>query len=74
MPGTMTAVWWESQINSNIVFGVPQVTCEDMEGNVLENQELEPDILVYNTPEDFTNGYDRQLKTAVDEMLKTIKK
>lgn len=73
VPGTMTAVWWESQINSNIVFGVPQVTCEDMEGNVLENQELEPDILVYNTPEDFTNGYDRQLKTAVDEMLKTIK-
>jgi C-terminal processing protease CtpA/Prc len=44
-----------------------------MNGVYQENTELKPDITVYNTPEDVMNGYDRQLETAVQEMLKTIK-
>lgn len=72
VPGTMTAVWWETQINPSIVFGIPEVTCQDMDGNILENQELEPDILVLNTPEDCVSGRDVQLKVAVEEMLKAI--
>ncbi|MFC2504297.1 MAG: hypothetical protein ACFN4D_09700, partial [Cardiobacterium sp.] len=28
--GTMTAVWWETQINPYIVFGIPEVTCADV--------------------------------------------
>lgn len=70
VPGTMTAVWWEPQINPRIIFGIPQVTILDMQGQALENQELEPDILIYNTPEDYIAGRDVQLKRAVDEMLK----
>lgn len=70
--GTMTAVWWESVFNGSIVFGVPQVTCLDLEGRPLENQQLEPDIEVYNTPEDYLSGEDRQLRRAVEEMLKTL--
>ncbi|MFC4665050.1 S41 family peptidase [Falsiporphyromonas endometrii] len=70
VPGTMTAVWWETQINPRIVFGIPQVTSLDMQGQALENQELEPDILIYNTPEDYIAGRDVQLKRAVDEMIK----
>ena len=27
--GTMTAVWWERQIDPSIVFGIPQVGCMD---------------------------------------------
>ncbi|MDE7407496.1 MAG: PDZ domain-containing protein, partial [Muribaculaceae bacterium] len=27
VPGTMTSVWWETQIDPSIVFGIPQVTC-----------------------------------------------
>lgn len=72
--GTMTAVWWETQVDPSIVFGVPQVTVEDMEGNALENHLLEPDILVYNTPEQNLSGDDRQLRAAVDELLRQIKK
>lgn len=74
VPGTMTAVWWENQIDPSIVFGIPQVTVENMKGEALENQELEPDIYILNKPEDMQSGYDAQLKRAVDEMLKTIKK
>ena len=29
VPGTMTAVWWETQIDPTIVFGIPQVGCVD---------------------------------------------
>lgn len=70
VPGTMTAVWWETQIDSSIVFGIPQVGCKDMDGNYLENQELQPDIEVYNTPEMQISGQDLQLETAVKEMMR----
>ena len=69
VPGTMTAVWWESQIDPSIVFGIPQVGCKDMQGRYLENQELQPDILIYNTPEQQLAGDDRQLEAAVKSLL-----
>lgn len=70
VPGTMTAVWWESQIDPTIIFGVPQVGCMDMRGQYHENQELQPDIEVYNSPEKQLKGEDEQLEAAVKEMLK----
>lgn len=73
VPGTMTAVWWE-YLDGGLVFGIPQVTAVDMRGGVLENQQLDPDIEVYNKPEDVLAGKDAQLEAAVQEMLKEIKK
>ena len=73
VPGTMTAVWWERLIDSSMVFGIPQVGVQDMQGNYLENRQLEPDITIYNTPNDQLNGNDAQLKRAVEEMLKETK-
>lgn len=70
VPGTMTAVWWETQIDPTIVFGIPQVGCVDMRGQYMENNQLEPDITVYNKPEDSLKGIDTQLETAIREMLK----
>ena len=70
--GTMTAVWWESQINPYVVFGLPQTTCSDLDGNPMENRTLQPDIEVYNTPADYESGHDAQLVRAVEEMMKTI--
>lgn len=69
VPGTMTAVWWESQIDPSIVFGIPQVAVKDMRGNYLENQELQPDIEIYNTPQDVLKGHDAQLERAVKELM-----
>ena len=70
--GTMTAVWWERQIDPSIVFGIPQVGCMDMQGNYLENHTLQPDILIYNEPEAALKGDDAQLKVAVDCLLKEL--
>lgn len=72
--GTMTAVWWERQIDPSIVFGIPQVGCMDMQGKYLENQTLQPDILVYNEPGASLKGEDTQLKAAVDHLLKELSK
>lgn len=74
VPGTMTAVWWERQINGEIVFGIPQVGVQDKNGKYLENQELQPDILVYNTPEDNLSGKDTQLEAGVKHLLEVIGK
>lgn len=70
VPGTMTAVWWENLVNPYLVYGIPQVGCVDMQGNYAENKTLEPDIEIYNTPEDVISGHDRQLEAAVEEMLR----
>jgi Tol biopolymer transport system component/C-terminal processing protease CtpA/Prc len=67
--GTMTAVWWETMIDRQMVFGIPQVGCRGMDGRFGENQQLNPDIEVYNTPEDYLTGNDRQLEAAVKAML-----
>lgn len=72
VPGTMTAVWWETQIDPTMVFGIPQVGCMDMRGQYAENHQLQPDIEVYNAPDESLKGKDRQLETAVSEMLRTI--
>lgn len=70
VPGTMTAVWWESQIDPTIIFGIPQVGCWDIsKGEYMENVELEPDILIYNEPADVLNGFDAQLKAATESLM-----
>ena len=70
IPGTMTAVWWETQIDPTLVFGIPQVTSLDRNGKPLENQQLNPDVLIYNDPADVENGRDAQLEGAVKHLLK----
>ena len=74
VPGTMTAVWWENQINPNIIFGIPQVTSSDLNGNALENKQLNPDVLIYNAPADVLRGTDAQLEGAVKHLLKKTSK
>ena len=70
VPGTMTAVWWETQIDPSIIFGIPQVTNSDLNGNALENKQLNPDITVYNDPADELSGKDAQLEAAVKALMK----
>ena len=68
VPGTMTAVWWENI--GQYTFGIPQVGAKDNRGNYLENQQLDPDIECYITPENMLLGIDTQIETAVKEMMK----
>ena len=74
VPGTMTAVWWETQINPQIIFGIPQVGgwLPDKQ-YYMENHQIEPDIRVANDPASVLNGEDPQLAAAVKEMLAGLK-
>jgi len=72
--GTATAVWWETQIDPTLVFGIPQVGMIDLNGKYLENQTLDPDVLVYHDPESAAKGEDPQLKKAVEVLLEQVKK
>lgn len=73
VPGTGTSVWWETQIDPTIVFGVPMVAYYGKEKRPLENLQLEPDIKVANDYKSILNGKDPQLERAVKEMLEAIK-
>ncbi len=68
VPGTGTAVWWET-LQNGVIFGIPQVGMVDNSGKYLENQELEPDVRQVNDPALFSNGVDQQLGTAVKTLL-----
>ncbi len=70
--GTGTAVWWETQIDPTLVFGIPMVGTIGKEGRTTENLQVEPDIRVPLPFEDLLNGKDTQLEAAVKEMLKEI--
>ena len=72
VPGTMTSVMWERMQDPTLIFGTPVIGYMTAQGNYLENTELEPDVLVYNSPETVVDGVDTQLKTAVEELLKEI--
>jgi len=71
--GTGTAVWWERQVDPTIVFGIPMVATIGLDKKITENKELEPDIKVSLPYNDFLNGKDPQIETAVKELMKEIK-
>ena len=71
--GTGTAVWWETMIDEEVYFGIPEVGVKDNKGQYLENQELQPDVQVKNDYNKLAQGTDEQLEKAVEEMLKAIK-
>ena len=72
VPGTMTAVWWENQIDPSLIFGIPQVTNTTNDGVPLENTQLEPDLVIYNEPGEMEIGKDAQLEGAISRLLDII--
>lgn len=69
VPGTMTAVWWETLQDKSLYFGIPQVGTRDPEGDYLENKQLEPDYTVRQDYDVVIKGRDQQLETAVEVLL-----
>lgn len=72
VPGTMTSVNWVDLIDDSMYFGIPVIGYRQQNGRYLENTQLEPDVLIYNTPEQIVKGEDSQLKAAVEELLRQI--
>lgn len=70
VPGTGTFVWWETQIDPTIYFGIPMGGWRPIGQPFLENNQLEPDIQVQNKPGIMAIGRDQQIEAAVKELLK----
>ncbi len=69
VPGTGTSVWWENLQSPNLLFGIPEVGYKLNNGTLTENQQLEPDIKVFNDFNLVSVGKDQQLEKAVDVLL-----
>jgi tricorn protease len=69
VPGTTTAVWWERLFTGDLVFGIPQVGAKGLDGEYLENNQLEPTHLVPLPPEAAAAGRDTQLEAAIRVLL-----
>lgn len=72
--GTGTAVWWETLIDRSLYFGIPQVGMMSKDRKYLENQELNPDVFVYNGPNAMNAGDDPQLERSIKVLLAQIRK
>ena len=70
VPGTGTFVWWETQIDPTIYFGIPMGGWRPLGQPFLENNQLEPDIKVQNKPGIMAIGRDQQIEEAVKSLLK----
>jgi C-terminal processing protease CtpA/Prc len=74
VPGTCTSVWWERLQNRDLVFGIPMVSLIDMQGDIMENKQLEPDYMVEPDPALIATGRDQQLEKAVEVLLAKLPK
>lgn len=72
VPGTTTAVWWERLFTGDLVFGIPQVGAKGLDGEYLENSQLEPTHLVPLDPESAASGRDTQIEKAVQVLLEQL--
>ena len=70
VPGTGTFVWWEEQIDPNLVYGMPMGAWREPNGTIEEGHQLEPDILVRDAPDTLAAGRDQQVEAAVKELMK----
>jgi tricorn protease len=70
IPGTGTFVWWETQIDPTLYFGIPMGGWRTPDGKFCENNQMEPDIKVRNEPDILSSGRDQQIEAAVQELLK----
>ena len=73
VPGTGTAVWWETQVDPTLVFGIPMVATIGKENRPTENLQVEPDIKMPLPYEAFLKGTDTQIEAAVKHLLETLK-
>jgi C-terminal processing protease CtpA/Prc len=74
VPGTGTFVWWETQIDPTVYFGIPMGGWRPIGEPFLENNQMEPDIKVQNEPGIMAKGRDQQLEEAVKFLIQDLNK
>ena len=71
VPGTCSFAGWE-RLPNGTVWGVVPVSAKDIDGEWMENNQTEPDVLVKNMPGVIDAGRDEQLERAVEVLLEEI--
>jgi tricorn protease len=67
--GTGTSVWWvESNIIPGLTYGLPQMPYRRLDGSLIENAEIAPDIPVLSDPTAWEKGEDSQLDAAIQAL------
>ena len=67
--GTGTAVWWvDSNIIPGLTYGLPQLPYRRLDGSLIENREIAPDIPVLSDPTAWSKGADPQLDAAIQAL------
>ncbi|MEQ1834438.1 MAG: S41 family peptidase, partial [Candidatus Eisenbacteria bacterium] len=74
VPGTCSSVWWERLQDKDLVFGIPMVGIRDVDGDIMENKQLNPTYLVEPDPAKWAAGRDEQLEKAVEVLLAKLPK
>jgi tricorn protease len=69
VPGTGTFVWWETQIDPTLVFGIPMGGWRTPDGLFGEGNQFEPDVRQPMDPAVMTGGHDQQIEAAVRALL-----
>jgi tricorn protease len=69
VPGTGTAVWWETLQDPTLLFGIPEVGYRDEKGHFMEKTQVEPDVTVRNEPKNIAEGKDQQLEKSVELLM-----
>ena len=74
--GTGTGVWYETQVDKTLYFGLPGVGLSLPGENqpLLENHQINPDILINNDYQQLLLGHDQQLEAAIRELMNEVKK
>ena len=67
--GTGTAVWWETQMDPSLYFGIPEVGFVDNKNGYMEKADITPDIQVANDYQSVAQGEDKQVEKAVESLL-----
>ncbi len=69
VPGTGTAVWWETLQDPALILGIPEVGFRDEQGRFMEKTQVEPDVKVRNDQKSIAEGKDLQLEKAVEILM-----
>lgn len=72
IPGSGTFVHYSIIQEPSLIYLLPQLGVRDEKGQWLENQEVIPNTLVYNSPSVIEQDVDKQLEVAIRELLLTL--
>ena len=72
VPGTCSFAGWERLPNGG-VWGVVPVSAKNKQGEWMENNETNPEILIKNQPEVIAKGTDEQLEKSIEVLMKEVK-